>query len=61
MEENALPDNFDIASNDTQPDAASKLSTMETPVMKLKLNYDDSNASPCSDTIDASFDMSMDV
>lgn len=64
MEENALPDNFlldDTVSGEAQHGAIDKLSLMETPIMKLKLNYDDSNASPSSDTIDTSFDMSMDV
>lgn len=61
MEENSLPDNISEILPETPAtlgDVTSSPTSTEIPITKLRLKYDDSNASRSSD---ASFDMSMDI
>lgn len=69
VDENVLPENVcepNIVATpnfalETPQSPPKNFDQVETPAMKLKLKYDDSNVSPSSDMADTSFDMSMDV
>lgn len=58
MEENSLPDNISEILPETPATQGGITSPPEMPITKIRLIYDDSNASRSSD---ASFDMSMDI